>query len=317
MNPWALPPDHPALAALRDDLVWPRINHPDLAAIYPPFALAGYALVSVASYTAAAAKLWVLVHDAALMLVLAAMLRGSERSEFWVAAYAWNPLTIVEYSGAGHHEPVAMLWLALALMLRRRHPSASALAFTASVLTRLLPLLALPFLWRHWTLRARTIALVLTGAGLGAYVALTRGADSGLGAYLDRWRNNELVFDLVARAGGPGLARICAVAVVLAAFTWAWRRHTVAEDGARVALRSALLTGPVLHPWYLGWDLMLQPFRVSWPWLLLSLTVVLSYGPLRTPAERGSYHAPLELRLVEYGIPLVAALVIALRSRKN
>jgi len=318
MNPWAFPPDHPALTALRDPAVWPRVNHPELSAIYPPLSLAGYAFVSTVSYSVGAARLWVLVHEAALMLVLAAALRRTEKSEAWVAAYAWNPLAIVEFAGAGHNDPTSMLWLAVALLLAERRPVGSALAFSAAVLTKLAPLLALPFLWRGWSGRARITCVAVAGGGLLFYGALTRGVSSGLGAYVDRWRNNELLFDLLARWGGsPAIARLTAVLLVIAAIAWGFSRLMEAEDGARLAIRTGLLTGPVMHPWYLGWELMFQPYRVSWPWLLLSLTVLLGYGPFRTPAERASWHAPLGVRLVEYGIPLAAALFLALRSRKR
>jgi len=38
IDPFAYPPSAPELAALRDDRVWPNVNHPEVPTIYPPVA---------------------------------------------------------------------------------------------------------------------------------------------------------------------------------------------------------------------------------------------------------------------------------------
>src|SRR5437867_3983262 len=76
MDPYHLSPRDTALAALRDPAVYPRINHPELATIYPPVAIAGFALVARLSPTVQAMKLWVVLHDLALVLLLLAWARA-------------------------------------------------------------------------------------------------------------------------------------------------------------------------------------------------------------------------------------------------
>ena len=56
---------------------------------------------------------------------------------------------------------------------------------------------------------------------------------------------------------------------------------------------------------------MLEPLAPSAPWLLLSLTAVLSYGVLTPTAQGTGFHLPLAWRWVEYGLPLGLALAIA------
>lgn len=314
-NPYVQAPAHPALAPLRDEAIHARVNHPELATIYPPLAEAGFALVALLSPTVFAFKLWIVLHDLALVLVLLALLRRRGQPPLAAAAWAWNPLVIVEYAGSGHNEPTALLWLALAWLLLPRRPVLSALALAAGVLVKLAPLVALPFFVARWTWRARLAALAALGPGLLAFWALTRGADSGLTAYWSRWRNNELVFHVLERGLGFDAARIAALALVAAAIGWGLWRGLGTVAGSRLALRVATVVAPVVHPWYLGWVLVAEPLRPSAPWLLLSLTAALNYGVFAAPPEGGGFHLPLAGRAVEYGLPLALGIVLALWRR--
>jgi hypothetical protein len=310
-NPYAQAPDDPGLAALRDLEIHPRVNHPELAAIYPPLAEAGFALVAAIAPSVFAFKLWVLLHDLLLVLVLLALLRREGRPPLAAIAYAWNPLVIVEFAGSGHNDPTAMLWLAVAWLLARRHPALSALALGAGALVKLVPLVTLPLFLARWPWRARLTVLGVLVPGLGLFWALTRDADSGLAAYWSRWRNNELVFHVLEGGLGFERARFAALAIVGGAILWAlWRRRETLA-ASRLVLRMATVVAPVVHPWYLGWTLIAEPLRPSAPWLLFSLTAVLNYGVLATPAEGRDFHLSLGGRAIEYGLPLALAAALA------
>lgn len=307
-DPWRQAPDDPALAPLRDPEVWPRINHPELATIYPPLAEAGFALVASVSPTVTGFKIWIALHDLLLVGVLMAWAARAGRSAAWVAAYAWNPLVLIEYAGSGHNDPTAMLWLALAFLLAATRPALAALALAAGCLVKLAPLVAVPFLLRRWRGRTRLLALVPIVLGLGWFFARTRGPSSGLGAYWDRWRNNEMIFHGLERAlGGYGAARTAAVALLIAVLAWAWFRRQEPWRATQLGLRAGTLLSPVLHPWYLGWALMFEPLTRSVGWLALSATSLISYGVLVTPAAGRSHHPSLAWRWVEYGVPLALA----------
>jgi len=317
-DPYRFAPLAPELAPLRDAVIFPRVNHPELSSIYPPFSMAGFALVAALSPTVIAMKLWNVLHDLALVGALLAWMRRKGLGPEVVIAYAWCPLVLVEYAGNGHNDPTAMLWLVLALMWVDRRPTASALAFAAGALTKLAPLAALPFLIARWPWRARLLAAGATGAGLLAYWRLTRVPSSGLDAYWHTWRNNDLVFHYLAAAvGSETAARWLAAGIVCGVALVAFARGASPGDGTRSTLRAALLTGPVAHPWYFGWALALEPLGPSGGWLLLSLTCVLSYGFLVPPAEGGSFHAPLSWRWIEYGAPLALGVALALWARRR
>ncbi len=315
-NPWRQPPIDPALAPLRDPEIFPRVNHPQLATIYPPLAEAGFGLVASLSPTVWAMKLWILLHDLALIALLSAWCERRTGSAAAAIAYAWNPLVIVEYAGSGHNDPTAMVWLAVAFLLAEARPTLSALALAVGVMVKFAPLVALPYLMRRWPWRARLTALLLTGAGLAFFWAETRGAHSGARAFWATWRNNELLFHYLERwTGSFTLARALALAAVAAVCAWMWVRVPSKVRATRDALRALTLAGPVLHPWYLGWTLMFEPLAPSAPWLLLSLTATLNYGAFSAPAEGSAFHPGLALRWIEYGLPLALAVGLALIGR--
>jgi hypothetical protein len=310
-DPYHQAPIDPRLTRLRDPRVWPRVNHPELATIYPPAAEAGFALVAKISPTVAAMKTWVLLHDLALV---GALLLWSGRSEAGAAAalvYAWNPLVLVEYAGSGHNEPTALLFMVLAFVLAERRPVLSGLALAIGALVKLAPLAALPFLMRRWSTRGRIACLALLVPGLAWYWMLTRGSDSGLHAYWETWRNNALLFDLLERITGRyGVARLIAIAATLAVGAVAIARAWPAARATRDVLRAGALLSPVLHPWYLGWPLVFEPLAPSAPWLLLTLTATMNYGVFAAPGLRASYHLPLAGRWVEYGAPFALAVAL-------
>src|SRR5262249_49122542 len=136
-NPYRQSPLDPALAGLRDSRIFPGVNHPELATIYPPLAEAGFAVVAAISPTIPAFKAWVLLHDLVLVGLLVALLARSGRSAAFAAIYAWNPLVLVEYAGSGHNDPTGMVWLVLALLVQRSRPLLSSAALVAGVLIKL------------------------------------------------------------------------------------------------------------------------------------------------------------------------------------
>ncbi len=315
-DPYRQPPDDPALAPLRDRTIYPAINHKSLSTIYPPLAEAGFALVARLSPTVGAFKLWVLLHDLALVALLLAWAARRGTGAAAVIAYAWNPLVLVEYAGNGHNDPTALAWLALAFLLSETRPVLAALALTAAALVKLAPLAALPFLLRRWPWRARWLSVGLLAIGLSWFWSLTRATYSGLIVYWGTWRNNELLFHYLERLTGRfDTARTLSLALVAGMVVLAWWRRWPPVRATRDTLGAALVASPVMHPWYLGWVLAFEPLGPSAPWLLLSCTAILNYGVFARPAEGHGFHLSLGWRWVEYGAPLLLALGLVARAR--
>jgi len=315
-DPYRLPPNAPELAPLSDSVLHPRIDDPELASADPPLALAGFALVARVSATVWAMKIWIALHDLALVWLLVYWVRGRGLDATAAIAYAWSPLVLTEYAGSGHHAPIAMAWLIAALLFAEKRPTFSAAALSIATLTGILPMLALPFVWRSWSARARILAVAMIGAGLALYVVETRGPHSGLDAAVGSWTQNELLFHSLRAWLGDSRARaIAAVIVAVLVLSLAWRRvpHPLAT---RASLRGALLVSPVAHPWSFGWALLLEPLGRSPGWVLLSLTCILAYGVGSPPPEGAAFQLPLAWRWVEYGAPLAVAGAVAIARRR-
>lgn len=307
-NPYTQAPLDPALVVLRDTRIFPFVNHPELATLYPPLAEAGFALVAAIAPTVVAFKSWIALHDLALVAVLVAWSRRERGSGVWALIYAWNPLTLVEYAGSGHNDPTALLGLALALMLAERRPMVSAVALAWGALTKLVPLLALPYLMRRWPWRARLLAVALLLPGLAWFAWETQHPQSGLRHYWSTWRNNAPLFALAERAlGGFGRARILALAVLGGVIGGLLAREVKLARATQLTTRVALLGSPVVHPWYAGWFLMIEPLKPSAPWLLFTALMVVNYGWLHTPAEGRAFHPSWLQCGIEYGAPALLA----------
>ena len=159
-------------------------------------------------------KGWIVLNDLALVAVLIAWSVRRSGSPLPAIAYAWNPLVTLEYAGTAHHDPTGLLWMVVALALADERPLASAIAFSAAVMVKLAPLVALPLLLAKWPWRARLLAAGLLAAGLTWFLELASGPGSGLAAYAAHWRNNELAFHYLAVVLGDARARIGAAVIV-------------------------------------------------------------------------------------------------------
>ncbi len=149
-SPYAYIPADQHLALLRDPQIYPKINRKDYApTIYPPLAeLWFYAIACLSNsvcWFKAAMALIDLTTVAALVRLLAVLHLPRER----VLVYAWHPLPIWEFASAGHIDSVMILFLVLAFLARAENePVAAGLALGCAMVTKFIPLLLFPVLYR-------------------------------------------------------------------------------------------------------------------------------------------------------------------------
>lgn len=146
-SPYCLAPDHPALAPLRDNFIWPQVGHPSVTAIYPPLTELFFRAVAAISPGVFAMKLAITAFDGAACWLL--------HRKFGTGAslYVWNPLVIYSFAGAGHYDSLFILSLAAAFHLWESGDSARnrLLACTALGAGVALKWLSLPLLlWTLW-----------------------------------------------------------------------------------------------------------------------------------------------------------------------
>ena len=194
INPYLYVPSAPALEALRDkgtgwDAVYANINRADVApTIYPPGGQALFAAIGRIWSSVWGVKLAMLAFDLVAIGAGLMLLRTAGQDLALVLIYAWNPLVIWEFAGAGHIDAAATGLAGLALLAAAwRRPSWAGAALAGAVLCKLLPAALFPAIWRRWDWRTPLVCAVLIAGGYAAY----SGAGWGVLGYLPGYVNEE------------------------------------------------------------------------------------------------------------------------------
>ncbi len=296
INPYLYLPVAPELAALRDagsgwGAIFEHINRADTApTIYPPAAQALFALIGLAWSSIWGVKAAMLALDGLAIAAALLLLRAARQPGQLVLIYAWNPLPVCEFAGAGHIDAAATALAALALLAAvRRRPAWAGAALGVAVLFKLLPAALFPAIWRRWDWRTPAFAAAVIVAGYAAYA----GAGWRLLGYLPGYADEEgvgghgaFLLRLAAELGplprwaGPAYAA-SGLAVLLLLAAWVALRAPLPEDAAaraRLICRDALLLGTATmvvlsphYPWYLAG--LALPAVLAPAWSVLWLTI--------------------------------------------
>lgn len=303
-SPWAYPPTAPELAGLRDQTIYPRLNHPGWRSIYPPGAQAFFSAVhALAPDSVLAMKAAFAVAELLTLAALVGLLRALGLPLARAAVYAWNPLVLVEVWGSAHLDALAILGVVLAARaaVAGRRALAGAL-LGAGALVKLYPAALLPLILARLTGRARVAATLLAFVGvvaLGYAPVLARGGDAlgSLPRYLAEERFNPGLVDSLAHV--PGLS-VAALGLWVLAVAW-WRRGRPLPEAAVWLVGGFVLLSPSIFPWYVLW---LVPFLALAPsawWIAFTGTVALAYAFYVTEP----WAMPAWARLLEFA-PLAA-----------
>ena len=340
INPYRYLPIDPALAALRDrpaygdgsdprraSDIFPNINRVDSApTIYPPAAQALFLAVGLTAPSIWTMKAALLAFDLATMGIGLLLLRTAGRPAAHILVWAWNPLVIWEFAGAGHIDALAVAFVALAMLLAARTRQGWAgLAMGAAVATKLLPVVLFPAIWRRWDLRSPLAAVVLVILGYAAYSSVGLRVFGYLAGYAEEERLQDgagfLALRLL-RLAGPlpswtGAAYVAAgLALLGGCALWVVRSPLppCADARASVIARGALIMAAALiavmsphYPWYL--TILVLPAILVPAWGALWPTIA---GPLL-------YLDPSRDRVVWPALvflPALVLLMIDLRARR-
>ena len=136
-NPYRQAPLATVLQPARDEM-WPRINHPEFAAIYPPGAELIFAALAAVSPSVVAFKLFFIAADLATAWLIVRLCTespsGADPGKPYASAawYAWNPAVAYAFAGAGHYDSLMLCALTCGIWIltrfRREAPPAPVLA---------------------------------------------------------------------------------------------------------------------------------------------------------------------------------------------
>ncbi|HEV8308429.1 MAG TPA: glycosyltransferase family 87 protein [Methylomirabilota bacterium] len=320
VSPYGYPANAPEVAAFRDPVVYPRLNHADWRTVYPPGAQLLFAgLARLAPGSVLGFKLFIVALDLATIALVVGWLRALGRPLAWALVYAWHPLVVVELAGSGHLDAVVLATTVAALWAATRGREAWAGAFLgAGALVKLYPVLLLPAVWRRSPGRALAAAATVLAAGYALYAGEGWAVLGSLARYISEEEFNgslRAALELLLGPLGPtgrlaarllpllGLGVLALVLGLLGREIPVWRRAVWLVGGY-------LLAAPNLFPWYALWIVPLMAMAPWWPWLYLSCAVALTYVIFAQPV----WTIPAWVIVVEFG-PVGLGLLLAARPR--
>ncbi|MBP9946515.1 MAG: hypothetical protein KBH14_08980 [Vicinamibacteria bacterium] len=257
---WDDRPEAGKWESLRDGYVYPRINHPDYAAIYPPAWQWAMRAVNTISDSVTAVKMFGVVCEVLLWAGLWQLLRARGMPVVRVLIAAASPLALIEISGSGHSEAMGLAALVWAMVaLERNRSTWAALALAIAFLSKLVPgLLALPW-FRRFRLRDYGLMAVVVVILSAPFVEDT--ALWSLQKYGDLWRFNETLFALTDAIGGSHRAGVILsmAALVVLGFALARQREPDVVHTGLIMTVALLLLMPNVLPWYALWLLAFVP----------------------------------------------------------
>jgi hypothetical protein len=246
--------------------------------------------------------------------------------------YVLNPLVILELIGNLHFEGIMVFFLLLGLRyLNRGKFYQAGMALGLGILTKLLPLLLLPFLWfrfRKNGLRIILAALLITATGFlpfSGFLSASGFLDS-LALYFYKLEFNASIYFLVRQVGywiagfniiwvaGPFLGLTALLLIFYFSFSRSAGKLQTAEVWMWILMIYMAFT-TTLHPWYIITPLALSLFTVYRFPLIWTFLIFLTYeGYTGTGYEPDYWLIGLEY-VVVYSVMVVE--ILGVRALKN
>lgn len=276
ISPYLYPPSAKELEPLRDEEVFPRLNHPTWRTIYPPGAQVFFqAVYRLRPDSVLAMKAALGLAELIGLAAVWGLLRASGRPVSQLVIYAWNPLVLFEVWGMGHLEGLVLPAVAGAAwaVLRARYVTAGVL-LGLGALVKLYPAALLPLLPMAGWPAAWPAFLVVAVVGYApAWIAGTPVVGS-----LPRYVSEEYFNPGLLRAVLDVPALTLAVAGLWVVFVSVTRRDRTLSARAVLLIGGLTLLSPNIFPWYAVW---LVPFLAAAPsaaWIAFTGSVMFAYA---------------------------------------
>ena len=292
INPYRYVPADESLAHLRDEKIYPNINRRDYAhTMYPPVAEGAFLLITRVSESVTWMKVVMVACEAVTVWALVQLLVTFGFARQRVLIYAWHPLAVWEFAGSGHLDAMAIAFIALALLARRRYgETLTGLFLACATSVKLFPAALFPAIYRRGSWK---MPLVFAAALLISYLPYLSVGPVGVLGFLPGYASERGMvsgeqFFLLAVARRllhvpvPTWGYLIFAAVVLGAVSlWLMRDRRGGEisflrNGLIVASVFMLLLAPHFS-WYFAWLIPFLCFVPSVSVFYLTLASFLLY----------------------------------------
>ena len=217
-----------------------------------------------------------LAAEAGTLLMMTSLFRRWQLPRVAVAAYALNPLVILELTGNLHHEAFVIFFLVAALwMLEQNRDVAAGVLFAGAVSSKLLPMIFLPAWWAALGRKrgTRLVMVVVPVVLISLVPQLTsgffNGMRSGLELYFNRFEFNASLWYLIRAVGellaGFNIIRMAGPVMVVCGgmmILYLSLRNGLPQEESEwrkripammvTVLTVYLVFATTVHPWYLA-----------------------------------------------------------------
>ncbi len=278
INPYVSAPDAAELIHYRNE-IWKLVNNKNVAAIYPPVTEIFNALTYSLFHSIWGFKILSLVVDAAVICGILRLLAFRAQNLNYVVFYAWSPLVVTEVAGNGHNDVLAvalLLWSTVCCLTNR--PVRSVILLGTAILSKLYPVLMVPFFLRRIALRHWLWLPPIVALGYFPYLRAGSHLFSALSYYKEKWRFNGFLFSTLTQSlsSETSAERFSVVVILLLILSSLAGVNDLLKQQFWL-LSGLLLLAPSLFPWYLVWVVPLLCFFPSPAWTVLSVTIAISY----------------------------------------
>lgn len=311
IGPYEHAPQDAEVQFLKDQY-YDRMHQKEFKSPYPPAAEDLYRLLALLYPNLLLCKLGILFFDFLVIEMVRQLLRIWKMPAAHLLIYAWHPLPVIEFASSAHMDIMGIGLFMLALFLMEvRQRSLSGIPFAAAVLTKLLPILALPLFWKKGGWR-----FVLFGGLTGMLlIAQFYTPDmrmlNGISTYYKIWRYNDSMFALFYYwFGGAVPARNISEFFIFMIAAWCLAANYSMHRSLFVIYAGVIVLSPVVHPWYVCWVIPFLAFHPNRAWIFFTGWVAVSYL-IRYLFPDGNWQEVLWLKLLTY-VPLYALMICQL-----
>ncbi|MCB9030493.1 MAG: DUF2029 domain-containing protein [Deltaproteobacteria bacterium] len=312
-SPYELAPNNLELFSLRENW-WHMIQHNNLTAIYPPFALYCFALFakSILSW-----KAFLFICEAISLRFIILLLKEYKLPKENIFIYAFSPLALIEIMVSGHLEGLLITLILGFLYYAKREKYLGSIFIALAIATKYVAIV--PYLYfliqtgnKKSILRelvgTTTIILIL----FSPFILNLESLFNSFGTYLEHWKFNASTFEALGtlvRVNWQDSSSFIGIKYLLALVWFGilyfyYQAKLELSKFTVYAFITLLLLSPVVHPWYLLWFAPFLCFANISAGFGFTLTVLISYYPMLTA---GQYELSLTQALLEY-LPIYALL---------